>query len=259
MLMQSEVQRVDAPYARFAVIVPSWRPGPELLQLVDALQPCGFGALVVVDDGSGSAYEPVFAAIAARPFAKVLHYAANRGKGRALKTAFSYALRELPWVEGVVTADGDGQHVAADIAAVAAAMLRDRVDEAPSLHTVLGARTFAHGVPLRSRLGNALSRAFFRFATGVPVSDTQTGLRGLPRVRLAELVTLRGERYEYEMTMLAHLCRGGRPLEVPIRAIYVDGNRASHFAPVRDTARVSLVLLRLAAAGRRHLRSGREA
>jgi putative flippase GtrA len=70
-------------------------------------------------------------------------------------------------------------------------------------------------------------------------------LRAFPRNLLPELLVLEGERYEYEMTVLAHVCRlGNKPLEIPIEAVYIDGNRASHFDPVRDSMRIYFVLLR---------------
>jgi hypothetical protein len=60
-----------------------------------------------------------------------------------------------------------------------------------------------------------------------------------------KLAALGGERYEYEMNVLAYLCRHGRrPLEVPISTVYIDENRASHFNPVRDSMRIGFVLLR---------------
>ena len=71
------------------------------------------------------------------------------------------------------------------------------------------------------------------------------GCRAFPRSILGELMLLDGERYEYEMTVLAHLCRTGRrPLEVPIETVYIDGNQSSHFDPIRDSMRIYFVLLR---------------
>ena len=56
---------------------------------------------------------------------------------------------------------------------------------------------------------------------------------------------LEGERYEYEMSVLAHLCRiGARPIEVPIKTIYLDRKRLSHFDPVIDSIRTYSILLR---------------
>jgi hypothetical protein len=49
------------------------------------------------------------------------------------------------------------------------------------------------------------------------------------------------------MTVLAYLCQSMRsPMEVPISTVYLDGNRSSHFDPVRDSMRVYSVLLRIA-------------
>ena len=85
-------------------------------------------------------------------------------------------------------------------------------------------------------MGNHLTRLIFHFFSGHQVSDTQTGLRAFPSAPLPDLLALPGERYEYEMTVLAHLCRyGNSPIEVPISTIYIDNNRSSHFNPTRDS------------------------
>ena len=42
----------------------------------------------------------------------------NRGKGRALKTAFERLLSDDPGLVGCVTADADGQHTPEDVARV---------------------------------------------------------------------------------------------------------------------------------------------
>jgi len=231
-------------FSGLAVLLPAWMPDAELPPLVEAVREQGFGALLVVDDGSGPEFAALFAAVAAKPGVRLLRHAVNLGKGRALKTGFNYLLCELPSIAGVITADADGQHRVEDIVAVAAAMKRATAGEQPG-RVVLGVRAFPSGVPLRSKIGNVLTRSISRFVTGAAVSDTQTGLRGIPRALLPELMLLEGERYEYEMTMLGHLCRNGiRPLEVPIATVYIDGNRASHFDPIRDSMRIYFVLLR---------------
>jgi len=54
-----------------------------------------------------------------------------------------------------------------------------------------------------------------------------------------------GERYEYEMSVLAQLCRWREtPVEVPTSTIYIEKNRSSHFNPILDSLRVALALLR---------------
>jgi glycosyltransferase involved in cell wall biosynthesis len=221
------------------VLIPAWQPGPQLLPLARALLARGFAALIVVDDGSGAASEGVFETIGALPGVHLLRHAVNLGKGRALKTGINYLLTTLPAVTGLITADADGQHTPEDIVRVAESLAtaENRV--------VLGARTFAKDVPLRSRFGNLLTRRIFGFVTGAKLIDTQTGMRAFPRNMLPELLLLGGEHYEYEMTVLAHICRtGSHPLEIPIQTVYIDGNRSSHFDPIRDSMSIYFVLAR---------------
>jgi glycosyltransferase involved in cell wall biosynthesis len=225
--------------SRIAVLIPARGPERSLLTLLRELIAAGFGAVIVLDDGSSSSCAEIFNAAAQIDGVHRLRHAVNLGKGRALKTGINYFLNQLPEFTALVTADADGQHTSADIVRVAQAL--------PAAHgrAVLGSRQFVQDVPLRSKLGNLLTRQVFRLATGAKLGDTQTGLRAFPRNLLPELLLLDGERYEYEMTVLAHLCRSGRrPLEVPIETVYLDGNKSSHFDPVRDSMRIYFVLLR---------------
>jgi putative flippase GtrA len=235
----SSYQAQSPGLATLAVLIPAWQPEMRLVSLVENLVAAGFGAIVALDDGSSEACQPIFTQLEAMPAVTVLRHAVNLGKGRALKSCFNFVLSQMPDITGVVTADADGQHTAVDIVRVAEAL-----HLAPDCF-ILGTRLFAADVPLRSRFGNLLTKQVFGFMTGARVSDTQTGLRAFPRAILPELMTLPGERYEYEMTVLAHLCREGRkPLEVPIQTVYIDGNRSSHFDPVLDSMRIYFVLLR---------------
>lgn len=225
--------------AHVAVLIPARRLEPALAPLVDALIAAGFGAIVLVDDGSPACDKEQFDSLARLARVHLLRHAVNLGKGRALKTGINYFLTELAGFAGLVTADADGQHTASDILRIAQALLSS------SGRPVLGCRSFAGEVPFRSRFGNSLTRILFYFVSGEKIGDTQTGLRGFPAALLPALVSLQGERYEYEMTVLAHLCRqGNTPLEVPISTIYIDNNRSSHFNPVRDSMRIYFVLLR---------------
>jgi glycosyltransferase involved in cell wall biosynthesis len=221
------------------VLIPVWQPEPVLIGLVQQLVAAGFAALLIIDDGSRADYTTIFQQLELMPGVQLLRHAANRGKGRSLKTGFEYVLVSLPQVQGVITADADGQHTVPDILHVA-----ETLCQSPQ-RVVLGSRVFASEVPRKSRFGNLLTRRLFGLLAGVRLCDTQTGLRGLPRNLLATLSDLPGERYEYEMSMLAHLCRSGHiPVEVPIQTVYFDGNRGSHFHPIWDSLRIYLVLLR---------------
>ncbi len=246
---------VEPAFRTLCILIPAWQPTVVLTDLVADLLRRGFGWITVVDDGSTEAALPVLAALKKLPGIEVLHHPVNQGKGRALKTGFAHLLAGHRELAGVVTADADGQHTPADIERVARALLTSGPPTGPI--SVLGSRGFNSSessgssgsqIPWRSRLGNTLTRHVFRLLTGTRLRDTQTGLRGLPRDLLPELLALEGERYEYEIAALAHLCRAGRtPLEVPIETVYLDRNRGTHFHPLWDSLRVYAVLLRLGA------------
>jgi glycosyltransferase involved in cell wall biosynthesis len=223
---------------RVVVVIPAWQPDGRLVTLVRELLGWGFGGVVVVDDGSSGAGAEIFGELRDMAPVRVVRHERNLGKGRALKTGMEVVLREMPGVQGVVTADADGQHIAADVVRVAAA-LRE------SGSVVLGVRRFRGAVPLRCRVGNWVTRGMFGLLTGVRLGDTQTGLRGIPRRLLRELLQMEGERYEYEMVVLTRLCLGGCALvEVPIETVYLEGNRSSHFRPMGDSVRVLVALAR---------------
>src|SRR5215210_5054045 len=155
------------------ILIPCYKPDAKLLALVDELRASDWGPhIVVVDDGSGQSYAPIFDVARAKG-CDVVGYAGNRGKGYALKHGLAHVDRHFPGHD-VVCADCDGQHTPADIRRVASAV-QGRSDA-----IVLGARQFVGAVPARSRYGNALARTVFRWVTGQRLQDTQTGLRGYP-------------------------------------------------------------------------------
>ena len=222
-----------------SVIIPAYRPDEKLIGTLEGLSRAGFTDLLVVDDGSGPDFAPLFARAEAVPGCTVLRHPENRGKGAALKTAMAFFEENRPEQAGVVTADADGQHLPEDIAAVARAML-------DTGRVVLGVRDFSGpAVPWRSRSGNRITIAVFRLFFGMKVSDTQTGLRAIPRRYLALLAGAGGDRYEYEtqMLFLMHRCRVPFT-EVPIAAVYLEDNRSSHFRAVRDSLRIYSLILK---------------
>ena len=221
------------------VVIPAYEPDEALVSLIENLR-SGFDRFIVVDDGSKTADE-TFARIGKMPDVTLLRHEVNRGKGAALKTAFAKVLADFPDAAGVVTVDADGQHLPEDVANVAEA-----TRENPGRYT-LGVRAFSGDVPLRSRFGNTWSRYFFFLLTGVMIYDTQTGLRGMPRDLLPELVAMPGDRYEYEMRMLVAAARKKlKPVQIQIKTVYLNDNKASHFNPIRDSMRTQFTLLHAA-------------
>ena len=222
---------------RCGVLIPAYEPGEALPALTRALMDKGV-PVVVVNDGSATGLE-YFERIRAQG-AVVLEHKENLGKGRALKTGLAWMAEQ--GYEGVVTADADGQHSLEDILRVARALASG------NRRLVLGIRDVSR-MPNRSRTGNCLTRTLFRLLYGIKLQDTQTGLRGIPLTgeNRSGLLSLTGERYEYEMEMLieaGELFPAGIQ-ELEIETIYLeDSDTSSHFRPLADGARIYSVLFR---------------
>lgn len=221
-------------YNNIAVLIPAYKPDRRLNQLVDDLLAAGFNNLVVVDDGGGEPFREIFNDLLGK--ATVLVHEVNRGKGAALKTGLTHIMK-TPGVS-VVTADSDGQHTPDDIKKIADVLI------AKPDTLVLGVRDKSQ-MPPRSKFGNTLTCGVFGLTTGLWITDTQTGLRGLPASSLAPFSVLEGDRYEYEMNMLIDTAkRKVKVEEVKIETIYIDNNAGSHFNAVKDGLRIYKLLFR---------------
>lgn len=213
------------------VIIPAYKPDQTLVKITDQLWTCGCQT-IIIDDGSGEEYQEVFEQV--RDICIVLSHSANRGKGAAIKTALSYLKNDM-WEKGAVgIMDCDGQHLSEDMLKLLEAAGKHRKT------LVLGVRNVGKEMPLRSRLGNRITRAVFRLVSGVKVSDTQTGLRAFDSELIPELLSVEGERYEYEMNVLMTCAKKKIPIkEVPISTIYRDKNNSgSHFRWFKDSVRI---------------------
>lgn len=230
-----EETRAGSPVA---AVVPSLNPTRQLTSTVEGLLAAGFARVILVNDGSRPETEEYFQELDRLPQVTLLTHPVNRGKGAAMKTAFTWLLEHWPDCPGVVTVDGDGQHHPEDALACAQKMLAEE-------RVILGCRDFSRPeVPPRSRTGNQITRGVFRVFCGMSLSDTQTGLRAVPRRYLEELTAVAGDRYEYETNMLLALKQRRIPWgEMKIRTIYLEENRGSHFHPVRDSWKIYRLIL----------------
>lgn len=220
-------------------IVPAYQPSATLIELAERLSASPLMATILVDDGSGPEYAEIFRRAASAPRVLLIRHAVNLGKGAALKSGLNYAYCEFPEAAGCVTADADGQHDPEDILRVARALADDPAQ------LVLGSRSFAQDVPLRSRLGNSITIGAVRLLVGCRLRDTQTGLRGIPRRLTPRLLKLSSSGYEFELDMLMLCKHMSVPIrEIAIKTIYLEGNASSHFNPLLDSMRIYFVLLR---------------
>ena len=226
------------------VLIPAYQPPEAFCDYAKALHTAGVRDILVVDDGSGSRYAPVFDRLRQLEGCEVIGYPENRGKGGALKYGFAHIRRTRPQCPVVVTADCDGQHTPEDVL---------RVAQEAAAHPgqlVLGVRDFtktADGtpVPLRSQLGNRCSTLVFWLLFHFWLPDTQTGLRGFSGALLEAFGQVQGSRYEYETEVLTYCMREHIPLRtLPITTVYENRNETSHFHPLRDSTRIMAVMLR---------------
>lgn len=223
-----------------AILIPSLSPTNVLLTLVNDLIKVGFKDIIIVNDGSSIECDKIFNNLNAIKECHVLTHAINLGKGRALKTGFNYFLNHFPNYKGVITVDGDGQHTAID-----AFRLAEQLEAFPN-HLILGVRDFnSDDVPLKSKLGNKITRFVLKILVNINVQDTQTGLRGISTQFIKQLLKVAGECYEYETNMLLESKKEEIPIkEVIIETVYIDNNTASHFNPFIDSIKIYGLILK---------------
>ncbi len=220
-------------------LIPAYEPGELMLSVLEIAKSEGFN-IIVVNDGSGGGFSDIFKA--AEQYGEVLHHSKNMGKGRALKTGLKYIEENFEPPYTVVTLDADAQHSVSDAMKVCGEA------EAHEGALILGSRGLEDNVPLRSRVGNSVTRLVFKAASGVGIHDTQTGLRAFSHRLLPLMLEIPGERYEYEMNVLLEFAERGLPIrEVPILTIYFENNSGSHFNTVKDSYRIYKEIIKFSA------------
>ncbi len=218
---------------KIAILIPAYQPDEKLTDVVASLLlQCDF-PIIIVNDGSRVACLPVFDGLAKLENITVLTHAINQGKGRALKTAIAHCLERRD-IDGCITVDADGQHKSEDVLRMAVAL------HATPQDLILGARDFDFSnVPVKSMLGNKITRFITRFIVGQKITDTQTGLRAFGKKAMLDYLGIPGERYEFEMNMLLYAKRFGIKIrEITIETVYLDHNSSSHFNPLLDSIRI---------------------
>lgn len=222
------------------IVIPSLEPDFKLVNLLKTIrQTIPLVPVLIIDDGSGPTYQELFQQVEVHYASQVIHHSENKGKGAALKTAMLEILASYPEVQWMITVDSDGQHSVEDIQAT----INLAVTSPDSL--VLGTREFHGEVPFRSQFGNRLTRNVMHLITGINVSDTQTGLRVIPRSFIEPLLKVKGERFEYETNMLLEAKK--RQWDIysqPIATTYIENNSSSHFRMIRDSIAIYSVLVK---------------
>jgi len=166
---------------------------------------------------------------------RIITYEKNRGKGYALKSALKTASEA--GYDYALTIDADGQHFADDIP-----VFIDRIEQVPD-SLLIGARNLtADDMPAKNTFANRFSNFWYKVETGQTLTDTQSGFRLYPLRKLHNIRFLT-RRYEFEVEIIVRAAWKGINVEnVPVKVYYPPaGERVSHFRPVKDFIRISLL------------------
>ncbi|HLH91554.1 MAG TPA: glycosyltransferase family 2 protein [Xanthobacteraceae bacterium] len=190
------------------VVIAAFNEARVIADVVAGVARLGY-QVVVVDDGSTD--ETVQRAA---PWAHTVRHPVNLGQGAALQTGIDFALQQ--GAEVIVTFDADGQHRAADIEPLVAALREQAADFA------LGSRFLGRAIAISTsrRLLLRAATLFTQLTTGLRLTDTHNGLRAMTRLG-ATRIRLRQNRMAHASEILAQIAASRLPyVEVPVRIEY---------------------------------------
>ncbi len=231
MMESSEVYSRKMKELKVCVIIPTFNNAGSLEQVIRSV--LAFTEdIFIVNDGSTDNTTEV---INLFPDLSSLSYIPNAGKGWAIRKGLEWAIKA--GFRYAITIDSDGQHFPEDIPAFI-----DKLETAGDA-IILGARNMKQaGIPGKSSFGHRFSNFWFWFETGISAPDTQTGYRLYP-VHLMKDMRFYTSKYEFEIEVLVRSSWKGIRIEsVPVKIYYAPKqSRISHFRPVKDFARISLL------------------
>ncbi len=222
-------QRMSA--LKCTVVIPTYNNATTISQVIADIQQYTDN-IIVVNDGSTDNTTDILSVIKE---ITVIDYKKNKGKGYALKLGLEAAYNS--GYRYAITIDSDGQHYADDIP-----IFLDKIENHPD-SLLIGARNLtADNMPSKNTFANKFSNFWYKVETGKSLSDTQSGYRLYPLHKLQNIHFIT-RRYEFELEILVRAAwRGIKVENVPIKVFYAsEGERVSHFRPVRDFARISLL------------------
>jgi len=206
-----------------AAVIPCFNEGASIAALVVAVRR-QLPLVIVVDDGSTDDT----AVLARDAGAMAVRHERNLGKGAALRTGLSQALKL--GFEWAVTLDGDSQHAPGDLPAFL------QCAEQTGALLVIGNRMHnARAIPwLRRQVNRWMSRQLSRRA-GRHLPDTQCGFR-LVHLKTWASLSLKTEHFEIESEMLMSFLAAKH--QVAFAPIQVIGRaRNSHIRAAADSLR----------------------
>lgn len=216
------------------VIVPTYNNPKTITQVAKDVLRHKY-ALIIVDDGSEQIVEDLFSDEKKDDIYFVRH-SVNKGKGEAIISGIKKA-KELGYTHAA-TIDGDGQHLASEVAKLAAVYKEGEI--------LIGARNFnLEHVPNGSKFGRWFSNFWACWDTGYEITDSLSGFRIYP-VSILDL-PIKTSRFDWEMEVLVrHADLGGAISETVIECYYPPPEeRVSHFRKFGDTMAIVWVHIQI--------------
>ena len=213
------------------VVIPTYNNAGTIAQVISDVD--GYSDnIMVVNDGSTDNTSCILSSFSN---IRVLSYEKNRGKGYALKLALETAAKT--GFDYAITIDADGQHSADDIPAFI-----ERIEQVPN-SLLIGARNLtADNMPSKNTFANKFSNFWYKVETGRTLIDTQSGFRLYPLRKLSDMRFIT-QRYEFEVEIIVRAAWKGINVEnIPVKVYYAPiEERVSHFRPLKDFTRISLL------------------
>ena len=205
-----------------SVLVPAYNEGATVARVFERLASVPLRLEVIaVDDGSSDDTGRQLDALAAQgKVHRVVHHAANRGKGAAIRTAIAAATGDV-----MVVQDADLEYDPADLPLLLAPIADGRAD------AVYGSRFL--GGPHRvlffwHSVGNRLLTLLSNMLTDLNLTDMETCYK-MVRADLMRRLTLTSDRFGFEPELTAQLARSrARIYELPISyagRTYAEGKK----------------------------------
>lgn len=212
------------------VLIPTYNNDKTLHRVIDGVLTYT-NQIIIIDDGSTDQTANI---LKAYPKLNQIHFSKNKGKGKALREGFKKAL--TLGYDYAITIDSDGQHYPDDIPVFVEALKKDK-------HTLfIGSRNMEHdSVPKGSSFGNKFSNFWFWAETGIKLTDTQSGFRLYPLNPISK-IKFYTNKFEFEIEVIVKAAwKGVEVKNIPIKVLYDEEERVSHFRPIKDFTRISIL------------------
>ncbi|MCF6223046.1 MAG: DUF2062 domain-containing protein [Flavobacteriaceae bacterium] len=212
------------------IIIPTYNNDKTLNRVIDGIL-IYTNQIIIVDDGST---DQTAAILKTYTNLNQIHFPKNRGKGKALREGFKKAM-SLGY-DYAITIDSDGQHYPDDIPVFIEALKKDKGT------LFIGSRNMTHNsVPKGSSFGNKFSNFWFWAETGIKLIDTQSGFRLYPLNPLSG-IKFYTNKFEFEIEVIVKAAWREIPVKnIPVKVLYDEKERVSHFRPIKDFTRISIL------------------